>query len=250
MKRVLSILLLCLPFFASAQTLPVAADKTSYPIQNKAYSVGFSELYGLPIWSVYTYSPEMKKGIPSAAGEWTTDTRIKANRSTAKDFDAFNLNKTQLFPKEHAISSAEAYKSTYLTSNILPMSAALKEHIWDRITDEIEDIGAKTGSVQVYSGPIFEQEFSKNRFLFGNRVSKPIAFYRILIYQDEGKWIFKCYKFPNRAPSDYEKVCDLKEFNYNLYQLEAETGIDFLNQNMDANFRKQKMEYLQNHINN
>lgn len=234
-KNFICLFLVFLPFIAFSQAIsyPVANDKNVYILKNERYAVGFSDTYGLAVWSLYSYDPTMKMGISNVPEEWVTDSRIKSNRTTAKEFDSLNLYKTQMFPKEHAMTYAEVQKTTYLTSNILPMSQSLKENIWDRITREIEEVSQKYGRVYVYSGPVFEKEFSKNRYLISNRVVMPVSFYRMYIYFQGGKTRCKCYKFSNHAPTDYEKKCPLDDFSYNIYKLEADTGIDFVDQSVD-----------------
>lgn len=252
MKKVLAILFFAaLPLFAFAQisSYPATNDKNIYILKNDSYAVGFNDTYGLPVWSMYSYDPTMKMGISSVPEEWVTDSRIRRNRTTAKEFDALNLYKTQMFPKEHAVTYAEVQTSTYLTSNILPMSQSLKENIWDRITKEIEEVSDKYGKVTVYSGPLFEKDFTKNRYLIANRAVMPVAFYRMYIYFDNGKAFVKCYKFANHAPTDYEKKCPLDDFAYNFYELENSTGLDFVDQSIDASFRKEKMQYLEKRVN-
>lgn len=236
MKKIfMSLFLSILPFvvFAQITSYPVANDQSVYILKNDRYAVGFSDTYGLALWSFYSYDPTMKMGVSNVPEEWITDSRIKRNRTTAKEFDALNLYKTQMFPKEHAMTYAEVQKTTYLTSNILPMSQSLKENIWDRITKEIEEAAEKYGKIYVYSGPVFEKEFTKNRYLINNRVVMPVSFYRMYIYFQDGKAYNKCYKFANHSPTDYEKKCPLDDFSYNIYKLEADTGIDFVDQSVD-----------------
>lgn len=251
MKKVIFTVLFFLPFYLTAQvsSLPVASDKNVYTLQNSGYSVGFSDLYGLPVWSRYVYNPTLKTGVINVEEDWVTDSRIKSNRTTVKEFDSLNLCKTQLYPKTHATTNSEVQKGTYLTSNILPMSASLKEFIWDRITEEIEELSPSCGNITVYSGPVFEQDFTRNRYLINNRVVMPKSFYRLYVYYQDDKAFYKCYKFANHAPTDFERKCELNTFSYNLYQLEAETGIDFFDSSVDVFFRKDKMKYLESHVN-
>lgn len=251
-KTFLSLVLAFLPFICFSQAIseyPKTNDKNIYILKNDSYTVGFDDTYGLPVWSMYRYTPIMKMGVSNVAEEWVTDTRIKRNKTTAKEFDSLNLYKTQMFPREHAMTYAETQKTTYITSNILPMTKSLKEGIWDRITQEIEQTAEQVGAVYVYSGPVFEKDFTKNNYLLSNRVVQPKYFYRLYIYFKDGKPFQKCYRFENHAPTDYEKKCDLNDFSYNLYELENDTNLDFFDQQIDASFRKEKMEYLEKRVN-
>ena len=82
--------------------------------------------------------------------------------------------------------------------------------------------------------------------MFNNRVATPSYFYRIALYFVDGKPAYKCYLIKNRIPTDYDRSCDVEEFNYNIFQLEADTGIDFFESFIDVNFRQDKMKFLEN----
>ena len=141
-----------------------------------------------------------------------------------------------------------ALESSFLTSNVLFMSKQLKESIWDKINRSFEDLAKKNGIVYVISGPVFEKDALKIKKILNNHVSVPSFFYKLAIFVQDGKTICKCYRFANRIPTDYERNCDIEEFSYNLYQLEADTGIDFFDRDIDANFRQEKMKFLEKRI--
>ncbi len=241
-KTFLSLALAFAPFLCFPQAIteyPKANDKNTYVLKNDSYTLGFNDTYGLPVWSMYRYTPIMKMGVSNVAEEWVTDSRIKQNKTTAKEIDSLNLYKTQMFPREHAMTYAETQKTTYITSNILPMPKSLKEGIWDRITKEIERTAEQAESVYIYSGPVFEKDFTKNKYLLSNRVVQPKYFYRICAYFKGGDLYYKCYKFENHAPTEYEKKCDLNDFLCDLNELESDINIDFFDQQLDASLRKE-----------
>ncbi|GEM_PF-1494800 len=229
-------------------TAPYTELKNAYTIENDSYSVGFAENYGIPIWSFYKFTSGMASGSSAAKEEWQVDSRVKGYKITPKDLANLNQEPVQLFPKEHASNASMVVQSTFLTSNILFMPKQLKDSIWQRLTESFENIAKKSGIVYIFSGPIFEKDSFKIKYTLNNHVAVPIAFYRIALYVEDGKAVYKCYRFPNRIPTDYERNCDLEDFSYNLYQLEADTGIDFLDRDIDKNFRQEKMEYLEKRI--
>ena len=249
-----SVIICCLAFLLgrlSAQNLditnPVTEGKKTYLIENSAYTLGFTGNYGIPSWSLYKFMLGMAHGTAVTKEEWKSDSRVKNYKLFAKDVSnaGTNLEPVQLFPKEHARYDSEAMESTFLTSNIVFMSRQLHEYVWDRITESFEEAAQKNGTIYIFSGPVFDKNPLKIKWILNNKVAVPTHFYRIAVYNEDGHTVCKCYRFANRIPTDYERNCDLEEFAYNIYQLEDDTGIDFFSRDMDANFRQEKLKYLE-----
>lgn len=231
-------------------TVPVVEGKKSYVIENSAYKLGYADNYGIPVWSMYKYMAGMSTGTSTTKEGWKVDSRVKGYKLTEKDILNMGVNQVpvQLFPKEHGKSHVENLSDSFYTSNLLFMSKQLKENVWDRITKSFEDLAKKHGIIYIFSGPVFEKEALKVKWISNNRVAVPSHFYRIALYLEDGRWVCKCYRFVNRIPTDYERNCSLDEFAYNIYQLEADVGIDFFNRDIDANFRQEKMKYLEGRV--
>lgn len=248
MKKFIFLLFLVTPLFAQNISSPVSNAKNAYIIENSTYKVGFAENYGIPIWEMHLLLPQMLSGGAAAKEEWKSDSRVKGFRISAKDIAGEKLEAVQLYPKTHAMNDTLAQESSFLTSNIVFMNKQLKDSVWARITSSFEALAQVYGSVYVYSGPIFEKDSLKSKYMLNNRVAVPLYFYRMVLYFDNGKACYKCYRVSNRIPTDYERNCILEEYSYNLYQLEADTNIDFFDRDIDSNFRQDKMKYLEKQI--
>ena len=234
--------------FAQNIESPVSNGKNPYIIENTNYKLGFTENYVLPVWEMHTLVPNMLAGGAVAKVSWQTDSRVKGYKISAKDIAGEKLEAVQLYPKSHALNDTTAQESCYFTSNILFMNKQLEESIWANITKSFEELARKAGKATLYAGPIYEIDATKNKFIINNRVLVPSYFYRIILYEDGGKFVCKTYRIPNRIPADYERKCSIEEFAYNLYQLEADTGIDFFDRDIDSNFRQEKLKYLEGRI--
>ena len=249
MRRFIFILLAAVaPLFAQNIELPVTTAKNAYTIENSAYTLGFAENYGIPIWEMHKLQPQMLSGGAAVNLAWKSDGRVKGFRISQKDIDGQKLEPVQLFPKSHAMNDTNAQESSFLTSNLMFMNKQLKDTVWERITYSFELLAKQYGTVYLFSGPIFEKDPLKIKYGFNNRVAIPTHFYRMALYFDNGKACYKCYRISNRIPTDYERNCGIEEFSYNLYQLEADTNIDFFDRDIDSNFRKDKMEYLEKRV--
>ena len=245
MKKLIFMLLLAAPLFAQPVVSPVANGKNAYTIKNTTYELGFAENFNLPVWEMHELTPPMMSGFPREKDEWKIDTRVKGYRITPKDLPEIKQEVVQLYPKNHALNDLTAQDSSFLLSNVLFMHKQLKNSVWDRVTKSFEAIATKCGRAYVYSGPIFEKDLLKVKYIHNNKIGVPTHFYRLILYFEGDRAIYKCYCFQNRIPTDYERSCDLDEFAYNLYQLEADTNIDFFPREIDANFRQDKMKYLE-----
>ena len=234
-----------LPLYAQKIATPFSNLKNSYTIENTAYSVGYAENYGIPVWEMHEFSPEMLEGSFTAQSEWKTDDRVKGYRITKKDIEGQKLEPVQLYPRTEAKHDLTAQESSFLTSNLIFMCPQLRDTVWERITYSFELLAKQYGKVYLYSGPIFEKDSYKVKKIFNNRVSVPSSFYRIALYFVDGKPAYKCYVIKNRIPTDYDRICDLETFSYNIFQLEADTGIDFFESYIDVNFRQDKIKFLE-----
>lgn len=248
MKKFIFMLFMVMPLFAQEKLAePVSNASDSYVIENSSYKLGFAGTYGSPVWEMHLLTPEMLSGTAEANTNWKVDNRIKGYRLTLKDFDS-RYEPVQLFPETHAQNNTENKESSYYLSNLVFMSRQLKESIWNKITESFEGIARTHKSAYLYAGPIFDKDSFKIRYILNNKIAFPSHFYRIILYYENGKPQCKCYKIPNRIPTEYERACSLEAFACNLYQLEAETNIDFFDREIDANFRKDKMKFLEGQI--
>lgn len=245
-KKFLLLLLAVTPLYAQGITIPVPmpAAKDAYAVENSGFMLCYAGNYGLPVWEMHMLKPDMFIGGALVNGEWKADTRVKSYRITAKDIAGSKLEPVQLFPKSHGMNNIEAQNASFYTSNLVFMSKQLKDSIWDRITASFEELAKKYGTVYVYAGPIYDKDPLKIKYTMNNRIATPAFFYRIVLYNEDGKPRYKCYRFPNRVPTDYERTCSLDEYAYNIYQLEADTDIDFFDRETDGNFRQDKVKFL------
>lgn len=252
MKKVLFIILTLLSSSIFAQNLetPVSSGKNAYVIQNEAYILGFSDNHEMASWVFYKLTPKMFYGEADSELNWKADSRVKGFGISAKDIENVSIEAVQLFPKKHSKNDSKVLSSSLLTSNVIFMNRYLKNSIWDKIDKKAEEIASSKGAVFVISGPVYEKNHLKTKYLLNNRLEIPTHFFRILFYFENNKPCFKCYRLLNRIPSDYDRRCDLSEFEYNIYQLEADTGIDFFDRDIDANFRQEKMKFLETRVTN
>ena len=227
---------------------PVTNIDNSYVIENPSYKLGFAGIYGIPIWEMHELKSEMLQKSALSNEEWKTDNRVKGYRINPKDFANIKLEPVQLFPKEHAGDNIPDIESSFLTSNLVFMNKQMKETIWDRITNSFQIIAARMKVAYLYSGPVFEKDNFRLKYILNNKVATPSYFYRIALFYENGKPAYKCYKIPNRIPTDYERKCDIDEFECNIYQLEADTNIDFFDRDIDANFRQDKLKFLEKQV--
>ena len=234
-------LLVTAPLFAQKNiTSPATNLPNSYKLENYAYSVGFAGNYGIPIWEMHMLTSYLIQKKSSDKIEWKADNRVKGYRLTPKDFEGTDLEVVQLFPKEHAGASEENRASSFLTSNILFMNKQIKESVWDKISNSFQIITSRMRVSYLYAGPVFDKNPLKVKYIMNNKVGTPLYFYRIALFFENEKPSYKCYRIPNRHLTDYERQCDIDEYEYNLYQLEADTGIDFFSDDIDAYFEQER----------
>lgn len=248
MKRLILLFLALTPLYAQKVGLPVSTVKNSYVIENSAYSVGYAENFGIPVWEMHELTPMMLHGEANVPVEWKLDSRVRGFRLSAKDIENEKTPCVQLFPSTHAKNDVKIQESSYYSSNLVFMNKQLYESLWKRATASFEEKAKEVGKVYLYSGPIFDRDFLKAKHIVNNKVVVPVAYYRVILYFENEKPVYKCYRFANKIPSDYERNCPLENFEINIYELEADTDVDFFDRDIDANFRQDKMKFLENRV--
>jgi endonuclease G len=119
-----------------------------------------------------------------------------------------------------------AAKESFYTSNICPQLGALNQRGWLTLEERCTELARDYDVVWIYTGPIYSEH--KAPFAKGRKVTKPIAFYKIVVSPGDSDNVdVLAFRMPHKAiPRD----ANLSDYLVSIDDIEDETGIDFLHE--------------------
>ncbi|XP_022221066.1 endonuclease G, mitochondrial isoform X1 [Drosophila obscura] len=126
------------------------------------------------------------------------------------------------------------FNEAYKFPNIVPISRALKNNVWLRLEHYIRELALKSGSVYVYTGPMFMPQritfrnWAIRHHVMGmNTVAVPTHFFKVIIseHRQEGDLPFvEGYVVPN---AEVDSETDLRSFLADVRDIEHFAGLKF-----------------------
>ncbi|WP_248850598.1 DNA/RNA non-specific endonuclease [Thiomicrospira microaerophila] len=215
-------------------------ELTTRVIRNEAFMVGYSEIFGNPLWVKYQVlpKPDNIQRLPRP-DRFVHDWRslrcwLHFPCVNHDDYTGTGYDRGHMAPN-HVIATRygqNAQHQTFLMTNITPQRPNLNRRAWQRL----EEIAANhfsdnLGAFWVVTGPIFDE---KPQFLPGYKmIAIPKAFYKIFIREAED---------PNEPPKVLAFIMpqnlngneDLSDFLVSVRDIEQQTGLDFFHKLDDA----------------
>lgn len=192
-------------------------------LENTGYVCGYSDSLRSPIWVAYRL---FDQAGTKSAGE-RPDGFLVDSRTLAKvhsdEFTRSGFDRGHLAPN-FGISrcyGTEAQLETFLMSNIVPQKHSMNAGMW-RFLEERSAVNyaGRFGEIWVITGPVFASEFKT----IGNGVPVPIACFKIIIDDTEGKFRVQAFVVPQEA----EGVGGINQYLVSIDEVERLTRLDFL----------------------
>ena len=198
-------------------------------LENKGFTVGYSELRRNPLWVAYHARPVERRREYRRPEDFEVDQRTRA-RVTSRDYSRSGYQRGHLAPSWliAQLHGRKAQQQTFLMSNITPQKPNLNQKLWQRLEEIESDRFARWfGGVWVFTGPIFDDHIQHLR----SGVEVPDAFYRIFVDENpSGAPQVLAFIVPQTVRGDEP----LDQFVTTVDDIEARTGFDFLPALKDA----------------
>ncbi len=165
--------------------------------------------------------------------------------------DSMNGFKDKDYDRGHLAAAAnhmwcqEAYKDTYLISNMTPQVSNINNGIWKTLENYCRNLIDKVRNVHVYTGPLYQNN-DEGSTMKGKAV--PTHYFKIVIMEDEnGKAKVECYIVENKKkeskktnnPTKKREPIYLRDYSVNLNKIETMSGLTFTHKG-DNNTRIEK----------
>ncbi|XP_068159984.1 endonuclease G, mitochondrial [Drosophila tropicalis] len=126
----------------------------------------------------------------------------------------------------------DKFIESYIFPNIVPISRGLKNNVWLRLEHYVRDLAMETGSVYVYTGPLFMPQritfrnWAIRHHVMGmNTIAVPTHFFKVIISEERDALPrMEGYVVPN---ADIDKEMDLNSFMSDIRDIEHFAGLKF-----------------------
>ncbi|KAK4288129.1 hypothetical protein Pmani_038829 [Petrolisthes manimaculis] len=124
------------------------------------YVAGYSLTLKMPLWT--SYSLTMSHWTPQTTPPWMSDPRLKASeRLPCQDYDVLagilEIEPYPLFPQQFSSMSSTNGELSYLISNALPVTSALRERL-DHLEKLLNTWTNRYSALNVVAGPVFDSD--------------------------------------------------------------------------------------------
>lgn len=227
MKKIFSIFFLITSIIsANCQTndlhfLPASVG--DHPIVHyKQFSLSYNEAAEQADWVAYELTREEIQIKRKRTNHFTADLNIKTKSANNKDYSSTGFDKGHLCPAANCKASEEAYKESFVMSNISPQLPLFNREVWKELETYERQLAMKYGKIWCVTGPVFIYGGNLGK-LGANKVTIPSYFYKVILRKNsEGKFKSIAYLLPQVGATKNHR-----NYIVSVNSIETLTGIDF-----------------------
>lgn len=196
-------------------------------IAHSTYYLSYSELHEQAEWVAYELKKEHITGKNNKRPYFNQDPKVSTESAHWNNYKNSGYTRGHLLPAGDRTFSKEAYDETFYTSNISPQKFEFNTGIWNSLEMRIRNFVRKNGKVIVVTGGVLSDNLPT---IGSEKVSIPDYFYKIILYENRGKYNLAAYLIPHEE----ESRKPLTEYAVSADSIEQLTGIDFFHFLADA----------------
>ncbi|MDC8003040.1 DNA/RNA non-specific endonuclease [Aureisphaera galaxeae] len=202
------------------------SSTTGAIVHHSHYSLSYSEKHEQAEWVAYEVAKSHLSDNDFDRPYFIEDKKVRSGSADWRNYKRSGYDRGHLCPAGARRFSYDAYKETFLTSNISPQNHEFNSGIWNRLEQKVRRWANEHDGVYVITGGILKDGL---KTIGSEKVSIPNEFYKIIIDNSGSKPKAIAFLIPNRDSSqsyfEYVTTIDI---------LESKTGIDFLEGLPDA----------------
>lgn len=192
LPHILAVVLLA----AGSITISSGQPTTAIPLDKGSYRVLFSPELGIPLkvdWMLRASDLGAVKREPSF--KFKTDKDTPRPRVASALYTRSGYQRGHMCPAADRSATTALMRSTFIMSNICPMTQRLNTGKWKMTEDYARKVARTYGSCSIIAAPLFYPE--DTTWIGGHRVAVPHAFFKILFSIDPVK-VHGMYVYENR----------------------------------------------------
>jgi len=192
---------------------------TGVIVHHNYFSLSYAEKHEQAEWVAYELSKSHLSKNDFERPYFIEDEQVRTGSADWRNYKNSGYDRGHLCPAGDRRFSYEAYKETFLTSNISPQNHEFNGRIWNYLEQKVRFWADKYDGVYIVTGGVLD---SNLKTIGDEQVSIPKSFYKIVYDFEGGKHKVLAFLIPNQptTKSFYDFVTTVDE-------IEAETGIDF-----------------------
>jgi len=202
----------------SVDFLPTST--TQQIIAHSTYYLSYSEPHEQAEWVAYELKQEDIPGGKYNRPYFNQDPKVTTESAHWNNYKNSGYTRGHLLPAGDRTFSKETYDETFYTSNISPQKFEFNTGIWNSLETRVRNFVRKNGTVFVVAGGVLTNNL---RTIGTEKVSVPDYFYKIILYENRGKYNTVAYLIPHEE----KERKPLTEYIVPTDSIEQLTGIDF-----------------------
>ncbi|GAB5399012.1 MAG: DNA/RNA non-specific endonuclease [Aureisphaera sp.] len=193
---------------------------TGVIVRHVHYALSYSEAHEQAEWVAYEIQKNHLSDNDFDRPYFIQDDKVKSESADWRNYKRSGYDRGHLCPAGARRFSYNAYKETFLTSNISPQDHDFNSGIWNRLEQKVRRWANEKDGVFVITGGVLKEGL---KTIGTERVSVPEEFYKIVVDASGKEPRTIAFLIPNKSSSQ-------SYFDYvvSIDEIETVTGIDFL----------------------
>lgn len=197
---------------------PQATLPTGHAICRMAYALLHDNRAKIPLWTVYTLTPERAMGCGKRSDAFQPDQSLpRGERAELADYRQSGYDTGHMVNSADMLWSITAERESFILSNMSPQLANVNRGAWKTLETAIRGWTQQTGDTYtIYSGNIYDILTAKT--IGRNAVVVPTSLWKVIVsHRTTEAWAFL---FPNTIGIS----TDLRSFQLSVLELEQKLG--------------------------
>ena len=188
-------------------------------IKHTTYSLSYAEAHEQAEWVAYELLREHLEKNDFERPYFIEDRSVKSKSADWRNYKNSGYDRGHLCPAGDRRFDYNAYKETFLTSNISPQNNKFNAGVWNSLEQKVRFWAEKYDGVYVITGGVLKNGLKS---IGEERVSIPDEFFKIVLDVSDGRYKAIGFLIRNEPVNK-----SFYEFAVTIDAIEAKTGIDF-----------------------
>jgi len=207
--------------------------RVSLVLEKVGYTVVYDTRNKVPAY-VYQKFPQEEGSVKREYCRFLEDEDIpKSNRAKDSDYAGSSFDRGHMCPAADCTACREIMEESFLLSNIAPQEPKLNRGYWSKLERRVRNLSKECDSLEVFTGALYLPKIDvdgKKRVSYEvigeGGVAVPTHFFKVLFLKRGESEEEIAYVLPNES---IERGKDLKEFETTIENVQALSGVIFLN---------------------
>jgi len=215
-----------------AEHLPYGFPRRENILCRTGYVVSYNDSRDVPNWVCYHLTAAYLTAGVGRTDDFRPDPDVLGgdDRAELSDYRGSGFDRGHLAPAADMARSGITMSESFLFTNVAPQSPGFNRGIWKRLETEVRGWAVERGDINVCAGPVYLDDDGDGVVEFNvigrGQVAVPDAFFKIVVAREDSGLDVIAFILRNTS---YPPSAKLASFIVSVDEIEALTGLDFLN---------------------